>query len=352
MATVYKRGSTWWVRFRMNGRHVRKSAKTTNKAEATKYLHRLMADHAGQYRGDLPRHTYEQGADRFFEEATIRGKTKEGYRTSHRALLPLFRGVLFEDINQQRIGAFVSERKGQGVSDTSVRRDLAFFSSLCTMAIRWGWLHDNPIRSYDKRTLKEGRPRTRFLSDDEYHRLLNEASTHVRDAIMLAVETGLRREEQFSLRWQQIDWDRDEIVLNRTKTGNPRRVPLSPTAKNLLWSHWIRIDLDVSNYVHEKRDHSRYVDMHRGFLSACRRAEIANLRWHDLRHTYASWFVQNGGELYQLSRILGHTTLSMTTRYGHLRTADLHEAVQKVAHNRAQTTDHQRTHGHGNPAHR
>ncbi|MBL4805804.1 MAG: site-specific integrase [Rhodobacteraceae bacterium] len=338
MAQVYKRGTTWWVRFRIDGRHVRRSAKTSRKAEATEFLHKLMREHASIARGDLPRRTYEQGAERFFIEASISSKTKEGYRTSYRALLPIFNGVYFDQITRQRIGEFVSIRKHQGVSDTSVLRDLAFFSSLCSMAMRWGWLEVNPIRAYDKRTLKQSKPRTRFLTDDEYHQLLNEASPHVRDAIMLAVETGLRREEQFSLQWCQIDWDRNEIILERTKTDTPRRVPLSPIAKNLLWSHWIRVDQNVSIFVHEKLDNSRYVDMHRGFLNACRRADITNMRWHDLRHTYASWFVQNGGELYQLSRILGHTTLAMTARYGHLRTEDLHAAVRKVTQNRSQRT--------------
>ncbi len=149
-------------------------------------------------------------------------------------------------------------------------------------------LEVNPIRNYEKRTLKVGKPRTRFLSQDEYRSLLNASIPHVRDATMLAVETGMRREEQFSLQWRQIDWDRNEIVLERTKSGNPRRIPLSPNAYNLLWSHWIRIDPDVSTFVHEKQDNTRYVDMHRGFLNACRRAHIGNMRWHDLRHTYAS----------------------------------------------------------------
>jgi len=76
--------------------------------------------------------------------------------------------------------------------------------------------------------------------------------------------------------------------------------------------------------------------MKKGFAGACRRAKIANFRWHDLRHTFASWFVQQDGDLYRLSRILGHATLQMTARYGHLRTSDLHAEIEKVAQNRTQ----------------
>lgn len=327
------------MRFRFNGHHVRRSAKTSSKIEATAYLHKLMREYAEKARGDLPRRTYDQAVERFFQEATIKPKTQEGYWTSHRAIMPSFTGVYLDQIDRRRIGEFVTKRKHQGVSDTSVLRNLAFFSSLCSMAIRWGWLDANPIRAYDKRTLKQSKPRTRFLSQDEYRSLLAASSAHVRDAIVLAVETGLRRSEQFSLEWRQIDWERREVVLEVTKTETPRRVPLSPKALSWLRSQWERIDPDVTRFVHEKPDHSRYVDMHRGFLNACGRAGIENLRWHDLRHTFASWFVQNGGELYHLSRILGHTTLAMTTRYGHLRTADLHDALNKVAQNRAQQAD-------------
>lgn len=343
MAQVYKRGPTWWVRFRIGGRHIRRSAKTTSKAEATQYLHKLMVEYASLSRGDLPRRTFEQGTERFFIEISVKENTYARYRTNERSLMPFFKGVHFDDITRERIGAYVTARKQQGVTDTTVRRDLAFFSSLCSMAIRWGWLNTNPIQNYDKRSLKEGKPRTRFLSQDEYRSLLNAAAPHVRDAIMLAVETGLRREEQFSLTWKQIDWDRNEIILEYTKSGNPRRVPLSPNARNLLWSQWIRIDPAVSIFVHEKVDNSRYAEMRRGFLNATRRAEITNLRWHDLRHTFASWFVQNGGELYQLSRILGHTTMTMATRYSHLRTDDLHDSINRVAQKRSQrtgTSDH------------
>uniref|UniRef100_UPI002F3600A2 tyrosine-type recombinase/integrase n=1 Tax=Methylobacterium radiotolerans TaxID=31998 RepID=UPI002F3600A2 len=69
---------------------------------------------------------------------------------------------------------------------------------------------------------------------------------------------------------------------------------------------------------------------------ACRRAKVTNMRWHDLRHTFASWYVQRGGDLYRLSRILGHSGLQMTARYGHLRVEDLHEEIGRVAQYRPQ----------------
>jgi integrase/recombinase XerD len=76
--------------------------------------------------------------------------------------------------------------------------------------------------------------------------------------------------------------------------------------------------------------------MKNGFEAARKRAGLSDVRWHDLRHTFASWFVQAGGDLYHLSRILGHASVQMTTRYGHLRTDDLHAELRRVAQKRTQ----------------
>ena len=91
-----------------------------------------------------------------------------------------------------------------------------------------------------------------------------------------------------------------------------------------------------ATHLFTKPDGSRYGDVKKGFAAACRRARVIGLRWHDLRHTFASWFVQAGGDLYHLSRNLGHSTVQMTTRYSHLRTQDLHTAIERAAQNRAQ----------------
>ncbi len=336
MAIVYRRGRVYWVRFRANGHHVRRSAHTSKKTEAAAFLQRLLAEHAAKGRGDRPRHRYEEAAERFLLEASIRPTTRAGYASNDRACRPTFEGRYLDEIDRRLLGEFVSKRKRDGVSDTTIRRALAFLSSMCAMATRWGWLDTNPVPTFSKRTLKEARPRTRFLSRAEYEALLATAAAHVRPAITLAVETGLRKEELFSLTVPAIDLAHREIRLDQTKSGVPRRVPLTDTAvatvKALLGQH----GRSTTPYLFAKADGSRYAQMQEGFNAACRRAKIAGMRWHDLRHTFASWFVQSGGDLYHLSRILGHSTVQMTARYSHLRTDDLHAELRRVAQNRPQ----------------
>ena len=337
LATVYRRGSVYWVRFRANGHHVRRSAHTSKKAEAAAFLQRLLAEHAAKSRGDRPRHRYEDAAERFLSEASIRPKTKACYTSSDRACRPTFEGRYLDEIDRRLLAEFVSTRKQVGVSDTTIRRDLAFLSSMCATAIRWDWLDTNPVTVFGKRTLKEARPRTRFLTRAEYDLVLTNAADHVRPAITLAVETGLRKEELFSLTVAAIDLARREIKLDVTKSGPPRRVPLSDTAIATIKALLGQPGHAKTAYLFARaEDGTRYGDMKKGFNAACRRANITGIRWHDLRHTFASWFVQAGGDLYHLSRILGHATVQMTTRYSHLRTGDLHAELRRVAQNRPQ----------------
>ena len=161
-------------------------------------------------------------------------------------------------------------------------------------------------------------------------------ASHIRPAIILAIETGLRKEELFSLTLSGIDLTRREIRLDHTKSGIPRRVPLSDTAITTIKALLDQPQRPNTPYLFAKADGSRFVDMKNGFVAACKRAGLTDFRWHDLRHTFASWFVQDGGDLYHLSRILGHATVQMTTRYGHLRTDDLHAELRRVAQNRTQ----------------
>ena len=217
------------------------------------------------------------------------------------------------------------------------------------MAVRWGWIDTNPVTALNKRALKASRPRTRFLSPAELDQLLAATAGHIRPAIILAVETGIRKEELFSLTLSRIDLTRREIRLDHTKSGVPRRVPLSDKAITTIKAA-TRSPGQRPNtpYLFAKADGSRFVDMKNGFVAACKRAGLTDFRWHDLRHTFASWFVQDGGDLYHLSRILGHATVQMTTRYGHLRTDDLHAELRRVAQNRTQ--EHQISSTAGNRA--
>ena len=274
--------------------------------------------------------------ERFLSEAAIKPRTRVVYRGSDKAFRPFAQNCYLDEIDRRVLGDFVSRRKQAGITDATIRWNLAFLSSLCAAAVRWGWLDTNPVTAFNKRALKASRPRTRFLTATELEQLLAATAGHIRPAIILALETGIRKEELFSLTLSGIDLTRREIKLDHTKSGVPRRVPLSDKAITTIKALLDQPQRPHTPYLFAKADGSRFADMKNGFVAACKRAGVTDFRWHDLRHTFASWFVQDGGDLYHLSRILGHSSVQMTTRYGHLRTGDLHAELRRVARNRTQ----------------
>ena len=337
MAAVYKRGQVWWVRFRLNGAHVRRSAKTTKKGEAQTYLHRLMEEQAQASRGEaIPRHLLTEAMDRFFEECTLKPGTIETYRFNSRTCTRLLGHLSLGEIDRRALADLVASRKRTGVSDATIRRDLAFLGAVFAMAVRWGWVEASPITAFNKRALKESRARTRFLTREEFGILLGTASNHLKPILVLAVETGLRKEELLGLTVTSIDLRRREFHLAHTKTNAPRRVPLSSAALTTIRELLEKRSRPSSPYLFCKADGGRIGNPRKAFEGACAKAGLEDFRYHDLRHTFASWWVQDGGDLYRLSRILGHATLQMTARYGHLRTDDLHDELERVAQKRSQ----------------
>ncbi len=336
MATIYRRGRVWWVRFRLNGQHVRRSAYTQQKSEALAFLLRLMSEHAAAARDERPSYTYAETVERFFAESSIKARTKASYRSNDKACRSTLGALRLADINRRALADHVAGRKQAGVADATIRRDLAFLSSLFSAAIRWEWVDTNPVTAVGKRSLKEAQPRTRFLTRPEFASLKRVASDHLKPILTLAVETGMRREELLGLTVRSIDLERREVHLDKTKTNSPRRVPLTDTAVVTIESLLNAPDRPSSPYLICKADGDRYVDLRKPFATALKRCGINDFRWHDLRHTFASWWVQGGGDLYRLSRVLGHSTLQMSARYGHLRTNDLHDEMRALAQKRSQ----------------
>jgi integrase/recombinase XerD len=324
--SVYRRGKTYWVRFQFAGEEYRRSARTASRPEALAYERDLREQLGRIARGGRPRHTYREAMERFLIEhcASLKPGARTRYISSAKALHPQFKDLYLDQIGRGQLADFISARRGEGVTTATIRRDLACLSSMLGRACEWNWIDVNPVRAFSKRGLKEAAPRIRFLSRDEFAQLHAAAAAHLRPMLRIAVGTGLRLEEMLSLRWVQVSLARQEITLTETKTGTPRVVPIPGT----LLGTFSELPRHIREpWVFWHGDGRRFTTIKTAFLAACRRAGIKDFRWHDLRHTFASWAVQDGMDLYRLSRLLGHKTMQMTARYAHLQTADLHEAV-------------------------
>ncbi|MGH1573883.1 tyrosine-type recombinase/integrase [Methylobacterium sp. P31] len=333
VAAVYKRGrkghETYWIRFQWHGREIRKSARTVSKAIAQQFLAQVMEEHRRLDRGGRPRRSYQEMLERFAAEylPTLKPSTQARYRESFKHLTPRFGTFFLDEINKGRLGDFVTARKQEGVTGATIRRDLATLSCMFSCAVAWDLVEINPVRQFSKKHIREAPPRTSYPSEEEVERLVAHAPPMIGRLIHLLAQTGMRQEEACGLEWKQVSIERREIRLWKTKTSSPRTIPLSDDALGTLLG---TPQHPARRYVFWHGDEGqRYVHFASRFAVIAKRAKVP-WRCHDLRHRFASVFLQETGDLAALQAILGHRHIAMTLKYAHLNTAHLHRAIKRV----------------------
>jgi integrase len=211
-------------------------------------------------------------------------------------------------------------RTGNQRTAATVNRYLGALSHAFTIGIKeWGWCEDNPVLKVNK--LKEPRGRVRFLSDEERTRLLEECkqshNPYLFLIVVLALSTGARRMEILSLRWFNINLARQSIVLHETKNGERRALPLVGYSYELMKEH-AKMRNIKTDFVFPGKSLRFPTDITTAWEMALKRAEITDFRFHDLRHSAASYLAMNGASIAEIAEVLGHKTLQMVKRYAHL----------------------------------
>jgi integrase len=176
----------------------------------------------------------------------------------------------------------------------------------------------------------ENNARIRFLTADEEKRLreaIKKGFPKHMPEFDVALNTGMRKSEQFSLEWSQVSLTRKRIRLEKTKNGSDREIPLNKTCLNVLEAlHGIRPHngrVFLSKYGRDRNDPRAWFEL------ALEEAKV-NFRWHDLRHTFISRLVMKDVNLRTLQELAGHKTISMTTRYAHLAPEHNQAAIEKL----------------------
>jgi integrase len=218
-------------------------------------------------------------------------------------------------------------------SPSTVVRYLSSLSHAFTIAMKeWGWIDDSPMRKVTKP--KEPRGRVRFLSDEERSRLLAECKKSESDylyiAVVLALSTGGRKMEIMSLNWtKDVDLNRGIITLHETKNGERRILPIAGHALELMKEH-AKVRHVNCDLVFPSKNLKAPIDLRTPFENALKRAEINDFKWHDLRHSCASYLAMSGASLAEIAEILGHKTLQMVKRYAHLSEAHTSKVVARM----------------------
>lgn len=217
--------------------------------------------------------------------------------------------------------------KGTTRSPSTVVRYLAALSHALSIACKeWGWIDESPMGKVSKP--REPRGRIRFLSDDERSVLLNACKSSnnrlLYPVVVLALSTGMRQGEIMSLRWEQVDLFKGRILLHHTKNGERRAIPLRGLALQLIKELQNPQYRDIGLLFPSKRNPSKPVDLRFAWEQALEKAGITDFRFHDCRHSCASYLLMNGASLAEISEVLGHKTLAMVKRYSHL--SEMHSA--------------------------
>jgi integrase len=324
---IYKRkdSKNWYISFSVNGKQVCESIGSPYKGDAERALKKRLGEVVdGKYeiRRSVISPRFEDFAGEYLEYSIANKRSWARDRTSIRNLLNYFRGYKLNNITPWLIEKYKNSRKKK-VQEASVNRELSCLKHMFTMAIHWGKVVENPVKKV--KMFREPERRLRWLTECES--LIDASNGHIRSIIITALNTGMRRGEIFSLTWDQVDFDRGLITVERSKNDGVRHIPMNSQLTEELKT--IKINTP-GKYVFSKNNGESYKDIKTGFLGSLKRSGITKCRFHDLRHTFASHLVMNGADIATVKELMGHRTVSMTMRYAHLSKEHKQRAVDTL----------------------
>ena len=329
--SLRKRGGTWWIDVAApNGERVRRSAGTANKALAQEFHDRLKSElwritHLGQ----KPHRTWNDAVVRWLKEQSHKATAKEDV-TKLRWLDKYLGGKDLTTIARSLLDHITDAKLAQGHSNATVNRTLELVRAILRKCVNdWEWLDRSP----KVRMLKEPTRRIRFLAREEAQRLLQELPEHLADMAAFSLATGLRASNVTGLQWSQVDLNRRLAWVHpdQAKARKAIPVPLNAEAVALVRKQLGKQLTHVFSY---KGRPITQVST-KAWYAALERAGIKDFRWHDLRHTWASWHVQGGTPLFALQELGGWESPEMVRRYAHLAADHLAPYAERLGALRA-----------------
>ena len=324
----------WAIDYKDRGRRIREVIQEARtRGEALIALQKRIRDcFAGRFHpaGENESMSFARLADTYIDDyAKVKKRSwKTDYYLVESSMKPFFGSITCGKIRSLDIERYVKHRLDEGVSKATANRCVQVLRRMFNLGIEWGYLAENPASKVklfsEKDNLKE-----RILSEDEELRLLNASPVHLRPIILCALHTGMRRGEILGLRWDQIDFERRTIRVERTKSGKPRFIDINRTLLELLRRQ--RVDDPRSEFVFPSNRTGRaFVEVSKAFKRACKLASITGLRFHDLRHTFASRLIARGADIITVKELLGHSSVRITERYTHSQSEQRRQAVSRL----------------------
>ena len=314
------------------GRKHKVSTRSTLKAEAIKFLR--------EFKVSLVRTHKDKSLAEFvteflaFAEATYSPKTTDIYRRAFGILKKQTGDLTLQNVTPRHIDQYKVSRLGSNIKPVSVNIELRALKAAFNVARRWKLISENPCEGVAQMSTQEEPPI--FFTPSDFEMLLGAINQEwLRDMVVFAVLTGLRRGELCNLHWQDVDITRRVVQIRssatfKTKQGKRRVVALNNAACLLMQSRKEHSATDYVFTINGQRIHDDHAS--KLFKRAVRAAKLSDqrLHFHSLRHTFASLLVQNGASLFQVQALLGHTNPRITQVYAHLQPSEMHEIVEML----------------------
>ena len=320
-----KDSSYWWIDVVLpNGKRIRQSTGTENRAEAKAFVARLKVDAFREsHLGIKSRRTWQEAVVRYLVVKSNLRSIEDVKRICCK-LDPYLGHLALDQITGDILWQVIQSELGKGNKAATVNRYLALIRCLFRMARdEWQW-----VESFPKIRLLTGEvERDRWLTREEADRLIAACPAHLAALVRFALATGCRASEITGLEWNRVDLERRTAWLDHTKNGTPRGVPLNRDAVAVLEA--------------QQGKHRRFCFSYQGkpitwgltnsaWHAALEKAGIEDFRFHDLRHTWASWHRQAGTSCDELKDLGGWKSRVMVDRYAKYATEHLEVAAARI----------------------
>lgn len=325
--SLYKRKDSpyWWVKITpRNGKPIQESTGTADRIKAEEYHDKLKAALWDRERlGIKPTRSWREAVIRWLEETSDKATHKEDVKKL--AWLHNHLGALnLDEINLDVIDRIRSAKMKEASKGTT-NRYLALVRAILRRARdEWEWIERMP----KVRLFKESNSRERSLTVEQAKALLKELPEHQREMVLFALATGLRQSNIVKLEWPQVNLELKHawVLGTQSKNRRPISVPLNDVAMSVLQRQQGKHPQRVFTY---KGKPVAWANTKK-WRDTLKQLGIEDFRWHDLRHTWATWQRQAGTPTHELQRLGGWRTGAMVERYAHLAPDHLAQAAARL----------------------
>ena len=327
----------WWINLKVGHKRIFESTKTENKKKAQEILSIRHAELLGgisraavsepQEAKEIKAYTFSELAEEYLNWC----KGRQASYSIKKYIIPKefekrFKGMPLNKFNSNLIEKLQTECMAKYYKPAYTNKIITILKHMFTKALDWEMISEETLKKVRKVKLLKGEiKRLRYLSDEEAECLILNCEPYLKSIIITALNTGMRRGEIFGLTWERVDLKNRIILLDKTKNGERREIPINETLYKTL-SGIIRC-LDCKYVFYNPNTLKPFDNVKRSFASALRKSHILDFHFHDLRHTFASMLVMAGVDLTTVKELLGHKDIKMTLRYSHLSQVHVRQAI-------------------------